>query len=222
LKTWQFDTRSTAGGRTALYEEPLRLSETTTLCTAAFRDGKPVSLPGGAYFVRLNPIPPEPDVYLDQVTPIKRQYPHDIWFWHPQPNQSYEGKSLQIRGRHHQRGLGMRAPANFRYQLKPEYDRFVALVGVDDHLLDENHGRFLAKHPSVAFHVFIDGKPAARSPVMRISQEPWRFDVRIPNGARQINLVATDAGSRSAYDLGNWVRAGFVLRKPDGTTGPPP
>ena len=76
-----------------------------------------------------------------------------------------------------------------------------------------NHARFVARHPSVVFKVFVDGKLAAESPVMRISQEPWRFDVRIPGGARQINLVATDAGSRSPYDLANWVRAGFVLKK---------
>ena len=40
---------------------------------------------------------------------------------------------------------------------------------------------------------------------------PWRFDVKIPAGARRINLVATDAESRSPYDLANWVEAGFVL-----------
>ena len=73
-------------------------------------------------------------------------------------------------------------------------------------------GRFLAMHASVRFHVFLDGVPAAQSPVMRISQEPWRFDVKIPEGTRQINLVATDAGSRNACDLANWADAGFVLK----------
>lgn len=205
--------------QSTLYEKPLRLTETTTLRTAAFRDGKPASLPGDAYFARLGAMPPEPDAYLDQLTPRKRPYGYNIWFWHPKPNQSYEGKPLRIRGRTYQQGLGMRAPANLRYELKGEYDRFVALAGVDDNMLDVNHARFLAKHASVVFKVFIDGKPVAESPVMRISQEPWRFDVKLPGGARQINLVATDAGSRSPYDLANWADAGFVLK---GSRGRPP
>jgi len=50
---------------------------------------------------------------------------------------------------------------------------------------------------------------------MRISSGPWRFDVKIPPGSRQINLVATDAGNRCAYDLGNWARAGFVRKTTD-------
>lgn len=47
---------------------------------------------------------------------------------------------------------------------------------------------------------------------MRLSQEPWRFDVPIPAHSRLINLVVTDAGSTSPLDLANWVDAGFVLK----------
>jgi hypothetical protein len=39
---------------------------------------------------------------------------------------------------------------------------------------------------------------------------PWRFNVPIPNGARQINLVVTDAGHRSILNYGDWIEAGFV------------
>jgi hypothetical protein len=61
--------------------------------------------------------------------------------------------------------------------------------------------------------VFIDGKLTAESPVMRLSQEPWRFDVVIPEGSRRISLAVTDAGSRSPFDLGDWLQAGFVLKQ---------
>jgi hypothetical protein len=44
---------------------------------------------------------------------------------------------------------------------------------------------------------------------MRMSQEPWRFSIPIPRGARQINLSVSDAGSPSAYDFGDWLNAGF-------------
>jgi len=47
---------------------------------------------------------------------------------------------------------------------------------------------------------------------MRISQEPWRFDVKIPQGSRQIILVCDDMEDRSPYNLGNWVNTGFCTK----------
>jgi hypothetical protein len=63
----------------------------------------------------------------------------------------------------------------------------------------------------VVFKLFIDGTLAAESPVMRISNEPWRFDVEIPPGSCRINLVCMDAGTRNILDYGNWLDAGFVI-----------
>ena len=105
----------------------------------------------------------------------------------------------------------MRSPANMQYELKTEYARFVALVGVDDHLLDVDHGCLVARYPSIVFMVYLDGELASQSPVLRISQEPWPFDVPIARGSRRINLVAVNADSRSPFDLGNWVDAGFLV-----------
>jgi hypothetical protein len=68
-------------------------------------------------------------------------------------------------------------------------------------------------HCSVVFRVLLDGKIAAESPVMRISQEPWRFDILIPPGSRFIRLVCMNAGSRNVLDLGNCVEAGFVRKR---------
>ena len=39
-------------------------------------------------------------------------------------------------------------------------------------MLNSHLGALVARYPSVVFKVFIDGKLAAESPVMRISQEP--------------------------------------------------
>ena len=61
--------------------------------------------------------------------------------------------------------------------------------------------------------MYIDGNLASESPIMRLPQEPWRFEVKIPERSRLINLVATDAGSISPLDLANWVDAGFVLKR---------
>ena len=70
----------------------------------------------------------------------------------------------------------------------------------------------VARYPSVVFKIYIDGRQAAESPVMRIAERPWRFDLAIPAGARLISLVATDAGDGNREDLANWVDAGFLLK----------
>jgi hypothetical protein len=57
------------------------------------------------------------------------------------------------------------------------------------------------------------GKLMAASPVMRISEQPWRCDVAIPAGGKRISPIATDAGDGNKEDLANWVEAGFVLTK---------
>ena len=214
-----------------IYAKPFPLRETTTLRAAAFRHGRKVSLEGRGFYARLGPVPPQPDVYLGQIEPIKESYPWWFSFWHPVFNRSFEGKRLLMRGRTYDKGVGMRAPANVRYGLKPEYDRFVARVGVDGNLRHappadyglfvdkvpsepggEGMGEMFAQQPRVQFRLFIDGEMVAESPVMRFSQEPWRFDVKIPPGSQLLNLTVTDAGSRSVLDLADWADAGFISR----------
>jgi hypothetical protein len=107
------------------------------------------------------------------------------------------------------------------FALEPEYKRFVALAGVDEHLLETSSGSNAAMYPSVVFKVFIDGREAATSPVMRISFQPWRFDVAIPEGSRVISLVATDAGDGDKEDLANWVNCGFVTKAQVAVAGRP-
>jgi len=208
---------TTPSVQSPLYEKPLVLSETASLQAAAFGPDGRISLISEAYFARLPMPPPKPDVYLDTLMSIPDPYGrhapvYNACLWHPVANKSYSDKPLRVGGQEYEKGLGMRAPANARYALKPEYRTFVALVGVDDNICNKNIGRNIARHSSVVFKVFVDGKLLAESPVMRALTGPWSFDVELPKGARQINLVTTDAGTRNSYDLGNWCQAGFVVR----------
>lgn len=202
------------GPASALYQAPLVLTNTTTVTAAAFRNGQRVSRISNGFFVRLPPKPPKPDVYVDTLQEQPPQSPSKEFLFWPVRSQSFGRQPLRIRGKVYEHGLGMRAPANALYGLKPDYDRWVALAGIDDRMLDSHLGILIAHAPSVVFKVFIDGKLAAESPVLRISQEPWRFDVRIPAGSRVLNVVAANAGDRSPYDLANWVEAGFITREP--------
>jgi len=215
-----------------LYSKPFPITQTTTLRAAAYRSDREISLESTGYFVHLGPMPPKPDLYLDQIKSMQEHYPW--WFsrWNPVINANFEDQGLLMRGQKYNKGVGMRAPANIRYELKPEYDRFVARAGIDGNMRNmktDSYGLFPAEIPSapggpsygemytqqpvVQFRIFVDGRLAAESSIMRFSQEPWRFDVKIPKGSRVIDLTATDDGIRSVLNLADWVDAGFVLRK---------
>lgn len=198
-----------------LYTTPLKITQTTAVRATAFRKNKPVSLSGSAYYVKMPETrPAKPDIYLEDLTYTANEYLKTVptCFWYPQKGKSYEGMPLRVSKINFAHGMGFRAPSSAQYELKPEYKRFVALAGIDENMLKKDNGRFLAHQSSVVFKVFIDGILAAESPVMRISQEPWRFDIEIPSGSQRINLVCTDAGSRNILDYGNWVDAGFVTK----------
>jgi hypothetical protein len=202
------------------YTAPLRVRETTLLKTVAYRDGRAVCLPSEGYFARLGAKPPLPDVYCSDLkalravgpgqSPSSSSHRFSPGSNPPQMDLTNGRQALRLRGQRYSKGLGQHAPSQLIYELKPEFDRFVASVGADEYILDTEHGGNVAMHPSVVFKVFIDGRPAAVSPVMRVSEEPWRFDIKIPRGSQKISLVLSDAGDGNRDDSGNWVNAGFV------------
>lgn len=204
----------------ARYSSPLVIRGTTRLRAAAFVEGRAVCLPSEGLFARLDATPPPPEIYLSDLQPLRVAGPGhspsstDHRFSPvsspPQKDRSNRGETLRLRGVTYRKGMGVHAPNQLVYELKPEYERFVARAGVDEHILDVNNGSNLAKYPSVVFLVIVDGRTVAASPVMRISEEPWRFNVPIPRGSHRLSLVATDGGDGNREDLANWVDAGFL------------
>jgi hypothetical protein len=204
-----------------LYTKPLVITDTTRLRAAAFRNGRAVCLESEGAFARLGPMPPPPDIALGDLKPIR-----NAGFGHtyggqvrysgntrpPQKDKSNLGQDIRINRQTYAQGMGVHAPCELMYEIKPEYKRFVALAGADENLVSISNGSNLARYPSVVFKVFIDGKEAATSPVMRVQSLAWRFDVEIPPGAQLISLVAMDAGDGSREDFADWVNAGFVTQ----------
>jgi hypothetical protein len=210
-------------GKSFQYRGPFQVTGTTYLKAIALQKGTPVCLPSEALFTRLPPMPPGPEVPLSDLKPLRA-----VGLGHspsstdhrfspgvnpPQNDRSNRKEPLKVHGKVYQRGIGIHAPNQLIYELKPEYDRFVALAGADEGILAVANGSNLAMHPSMIFKVFVDGKLMAESPVMRMSEGPWRFDVKLPQACRKISLDVTDAGNGSLEDLGDWVDAGFLLRR---------
>ena len=204
-----------------LYTEPLRVTNTTRLRAGAFRGGRAVCLESEGVFVRLLPRPPAPDIALGDLKPLR-----SVGFGHtyggqvrysgntktPQKDRSNLGQELRVDRTTFAQGLGVHAPCELTYEVKPEYRRFVALAGADENLLAVSNGSNLAKYPSVVFKVLLDGREVATSPVMRVQFPAWRFNVEIPPGAKRISLVTMDAGDGTREDFADWVNAGFVVR----------
>lgn len=184
-----------------LYRHPVVVKETCTLKAAGFRRGKQITLPSKADFTRIPPTPPSADVFLSELYPISAKigWPYNKQKG-PKINQSISGHVLTVRGKTYSRGLGADSVTELIYGLRREYKRFVAQGGIDDEILGDDLGRFRASYAGVVFKVYIDEMLVARSPLMRVQYMPWRFDVEIPTGSRQIKLVIDD-GARGEQAL---------------------
>ena len=205
------------------YARPFKIDQTTSLRAAAFENGRAVCLPSEGTLVRLPAMPPKPEVNLADLKPVRAvgpgQSPSSTDHRYspgsnpPQKDRNNRGGKLQMRGQVYERGWGVQAANQMVFELKPEYDRFTALAGIDEQILGVNSGSNLAMIPTVVFKVYIDGHFMAASPVMRICEPPWRFDIPIPPGSHRISLNATDAGDGNREDMADWVNAGFTLKK---------
>ncbi len=203
------------------YEQPFEVRDTTQLRVTAFRHGKQLCTESEGVFHKMLPLPPPPDVVIGDLKPVR-----SVGFGHtyggvvrysgqtkaPQKDRSNLGQELKINRKVYQRGIGIHAPCELVYELKPEYQRFVALAGADENVVGTSNGSNLAMHPSVVFKVFIDGREVASSPVMRIQFPAWRFDLPIPEGSKRISLVTMDGGNGSREDFADWAEAGFVVK----------
>ncbi|MBN2310815.1 MAG: NPCBM/NEW2 domain-containing protein, partial [Candidatus Hydrogenedentes bacterium] len=115
------------------------------------------------------------------------------------------GAPLRIGEALFDKGLGHHAPGEIHIELpEGEYTAFAATVGV--HWQGGGRG-------SVAFQVFVDGEKRFDSGAMTDSDAAQSVDVPLA-GARQLRLVATDAGDGISCDMANWADA-RLLRDPN-------
>ncbi len=160
-----------------------------------------LTAPGHAH-----PIPPAPDVWLDTLNPVRAT----VGYGKFQVGKTGEGQPLVLDGSVFARGLGVHAPSEVCYDLKPSYQRFVARVGPEERA---------SWRASVVAKVYLDDELIAESPLLRAGDAPWNMDVALPSRPassarpRQLRLVVTDGGDGINSDWCDWVNAGFVTRE---------
>jgi len=123
--------------------------------------------------------------------------------------QSVEGNPLKIGGRVFGRGIGTHAPSEWWVDPGGGARRFTAWVGVDDE--KEGCG-------SVVFRVWVDGKVAFDSGVMRPADPARSVDVDLV-GAKRLRLEVGDGGDDYDCDHADWAMAA-VEYAGEGKPGP--
>jgi hypothetical protein len=215
-----------------LYRKPIKIDQTTTLKAAGFKGDKQVTRVSVADYWKFPPVPPPPQVFISDLDPVSRWTAEPragVYAVRKEPrlNRSVDGNVLSNRDYKAAKGIGVQAPARLVFQLKPEYSRFVALVGVDDECMRwdspdglrqwpqwsrQIHGPTSYRISQVVFTVRIDGAQVARTPALFNGDKTWGINVPIPPGARMIELAVDDVESRTTdpQGHGDWLDAGFL------------
>jgi len=101
-------------------------------------------------------------------------------------NRSFRSRPLQIGNREFTKGLGVRAPSRIVYDLKGDWSRFRATVGLDAE--GEHVSAARREVEAVAFIVKGDGRILSESPEIDCNSAPHTFDVSV-TGVRQLELI---------------------------------
>jgi hypothetical protein len=105
---------------------------------------------------------------------------------------------LRIKDKNYAHGLGAHAVSDILIDLSKQYETFQAEVGVQ-WMGGTSSG-------SVVFQVFVDGKKAFDSGVMRENDPPQAIKVSV-KGADELRLIVGDAGDGITADCADWADA---------------
>jgi hypothetical protein len=116
----------------------------------------------------------------------------------PRADSTPYDNELRLRGQPYASGIG--ALANSRLQVKAdgEFNRFSAMVGMDDSSLE--------RRARVRFEVFGDGRRLAQSPPLGAQDAPYALDAGVA-GVKILELVAREIGRESAPAIVTWGEA---------------
>lgn len=150
-------------------------------------------------------------VYLSDLKPAR--YEHTP-FLRPTPfavDANTRGRDLRLRGNTFDKGLGIPSESRLTYDLAGGYQRFEALVGLDE---------FEGRQGSVRIVVLVDGKARDlgwdRELTWRDGSLPVRLDV---TGARELTLVVAFGQGGPVQDHVNWADA-RLIQDPRAGKGP--
>jgi hypothetical protein len=146
---------------------------------------------------------PRPDIALETLTPVKAT----TGWGTVQLNKTAGGWPIGLGGKTYQKGVGVHANSELVYDLRPEYDRFVGRVGIDDRMKEVS---------SIIVRVFVGRKLLGESPILNAGTSPWVVNVELPKkserrASERLRLVVDGTKDGIEADVTDWVDAGFVV-----------
>ena len=155
------------------------------------------------------PLPPLPDIFISDLKPLR----FSSGWGQSGVNQSVIGNPLTIEGKTYEHGLGTHANGEAVFDIPAAARRFVAVVGLDDEVADDQWRR-----GSVSFAISVHVNELSEPPVL-LGKSPvlssktvrsWAFDVELESRFKRIVLVVSDGGDDMDCDHADWVNAGFL------------
>ncbi len=171
------------------------LVATPILASVAFT-GAPLGAVQGAATLRGPEAPPN-GVWVDGLDLTKMSAGR-----RGKPGQSVRNTPITLDTLVYPHGLGVASGSEFLIDLKGQATRFEAMVGIDD---ERKTGA-----GSVTFEVYLDGKKAADSGVIKAGQPAKLLTVDL-TGAKQMTLLVGDAGDGTRDDDADWAGAVIVM-----------
>lgn len=113
-----------------------------------------------------------------------------------------DGGPIIIAGNVYSKGLGVHAPAEVRYEVMGQCDRFSAEVGIDEEMKSSG---------SIIFEVWGDGKRLYETDVIRGEDDAVSLEVDI-SGVQELLLITNDNGENGS-DHGDWGNAQLRCRE---------
>jgi hypothetical protein len=111
-----------------------------------------------------------------------------------------DGNPLMVDGVVYAKGLGVHALSRVEIDLAGQYDRFTAVIGLDDEV---------GGNGSVVFRVSADGQTLFLSPTLLGSSPAVQIDVDV-RGRNRLVLQVTNAGDNDNYDHADWADARLI------------
>jgi len=140
-------------------------------------------------------------VYLSDLQPSSFEHrPFLSVPWSYQSDRNVAGTFLRSGGQIYLKGLGVHSAARLVYTLEEPFERFEALIGIDN--CTKGQG-------SVQFAVRVDGHERYRSPIIYGGQKPLPVRVEL-RGGKRLELLVDYADRADQRDLANWLLARLI------------
>ncbi|MBX3395060.1 MAG: NPCBM/NEW2 domain-containing protein [Phycisphaerae bacterium] len=120
--------------------------------------------------------------------------------WKPRMNATVTGKPIRLGGKVYGKGIGVHAKNRMMFELDGQFERFSAVVGIDDSTGDAG---------SVVFRVFADDKLLFESSVQRGGAAPALISVDVSD-AKTLILLCEEADNLDLADHAVWANAMLV------------